>query len=40
LVTEPNNALIKQYIALLETEGVKLTFTRDSIEEIAGLPVT
>ncbi|MEW5785557.1 MAG: ATP-dependent protease ATPase subunit HslU [Bacillota bacterium] len=35
ILTEPNNALIKQYSALLETEGVKLTFTRDSIEEIA-----
>lgn len=36
ILVEPNNALIKQYIALLETEGVKLTFTRDAIEEIAG----
>ena len=36
ILTEPNNALIKQYIALLETEGVSLTFTQDSIEEIAG----
>jgi ATP-dependent HslUV protease ATP-binding subunit HslU len=35
ILTEPNNALIKQYKALLETEGVKLTFTGDSIEEIA-----
>ncbi len=35
ILTEPNNALIKQYTALLETEGVKLTFTTESIEEIA-----
>ncbi|MFO7951243.1 MAG: ATP-dependent protease ATPase subunit HslU [Bacillota bacterium] len=35
ILTEPSNALIKQYKALLETEGVKLTFTEDSIEEIA-----
>ncbi len=35
ILTEPNNALIKQYKALLETEGVSLTFTEESIEEIA-----
>lgn len=35
ILTEPGNALIKQYKALLETEGVKLTFSRESIEEIA-----
>ena len=35
ILTEPSNALIKQYKALLETEGVKLTFTEDSIGEIA-----
>jgi ATP-dependent HslUV protease ATP-binding subunit HslU len=35
ILTEPNNALIKQYKALLETEGVKLTFNSESIEEIA-----
>ncbi len=35
ILTEPSNALIKQYKALLETEGVKLTFTEDAIEEIA-----
>lgn len=35
ILTEPNNALIKQYKALLETEGVKLTFNIESIEEIA-----
>jgi ATP-dependent HslUV protease ATP-binding subunit HslU len=35
ILTEPHNALIKQYTALLETEGVKLKFTEDAIEEIA-----
>ncbi len=35
ILTEPKNALVKQYKALLETEGVKLTFTEDSISEIA-----
>jgi ATP-dependent HslUV protease ATP-binding subunit HslU len=35
ILTEPRNALIKQYIALLETEGVKLTFQSDAVEEIA-----
>ena len=35
ILTEPKNALIKQYEALLETEGVHLKFTADAIEEIA-----
>jgi len=35
ILTEPENALIKQYTALLETEGVILNFTEDSIKEIA-----
>ena len=35
ILTEPKNALIKQYIALLETEGVKLTFTEDAVQAIA-----
>ena len=33
----PKNALIKQHTALLETEGVKITFTDDGIEEIANI---
>jgi ATP-dependent HslUV protease ATP-binding subunit HslU len=37
ILMEPENALIKQYIALLGTEGVKITFTEDAIDEIAGL---
>jgi ATP-dependent HslUV protease ATP-binding subunit HslU len=35
ILVEPNNALLKQYIALLETEGVKAEFTEDAVEEIA-----
>jgi ATP-dependent HslUV protease ATP-binding subunit HslU len=35
ILTEPNNALIKQYIALLETEGVVLEFSEDAIDEIS-----
>ena len=37
ILTEPENALTKQYTALLATEGVELSFTPDAIEEIAGL---
>jgi len=35
ILTEPKNALIKQYMALLETEGVKLSFTEDAVATIA-----
>ncbi len=35
ILTEPKSSLTKQYIALLETEGIKLEFTTDSLEEIA-----
>lgn len=35
ILTLPQNALIKQYAALLETEGVKIEFTDDGIAEIA-----
>jgi ATP-dependent HslUV protease ATP-binding subunit HslU len=35
ILTEPENALIKQYKALLETEGVRVEFTEDAIDEIA-----
>jgi len=35
ILQEPQNALIKQYVALIETEGIKIHFTDDSIEEIA-----
>src|ERR1700684_3133412 len=35
ILTEPKNALIKQYIALRETEGLKLNITEDAVETIA-----
>jgi ATP-dependent HslUV protease ATP-binding subunit HslU len=35
ILTEPKNALIKQYAALLETEDVQLNFGADAVEEIA-----
>ncbi len=35
ILTEPENALIKQYTALLSTEGVTITFDKDAIREIA-----
>jgi ATP-dependent HslUV protease ATP-binding subunit HslU len=35
ILTEPKNALIKQYVALLETEGVKLNITEDAVDAIA-----
>ncbi len=37
ILTLPQNALIKQYTALMETEGVKLQFSEGAIEEIAGI---
>lgn len=37
ILTEPENALIKQYKALLETEGLQIDFTEDSIDEIADI---
>jgi ATP-dependent HslUV protease ATP-binding subunit HslU len=37
ILQEPRNALIKQYTALLATEGLKLRFTRDAIREISRL---
>ena len=35
ILTEPKNALIKQYVALLDTEGVKLNFSEDAIAALA-----
>ena len=37
ILTEPKNALIKQYEALLETEGVHLKFAEDAVQEIAAI---
>ena len=35
ILTEPRNALIKQYQAMMDTEGVKIEFTADAIDSIA-----
>lgn len=37
ILTEPQNALLKQYEALMATEGIKIKFTKDAVEEIADL---
>jgi ATP-dependent HslUV protease ATP-binding subunit HslU len=37
ILTEPENALIKQYRALLNTEAIRLTFTLEAVKEIAAL---
>jgi ATP-dependent HslUV protease ATP-binding subunit HslU len=37
ILTEPKNALVKQYQALLATEGVHLVFSEDAIDEIADM---
>lgn len=40
ILTEPENALIKQYIALMKTEGIDLQFEDGAIEEMAAIAVT
>jgi ATP-dependent HslUV protease ATP-binding subunit HslU len=35
ILKEPKSALVKQYMALLETEGIKLVFSDDAIQEVA-----
>ncbi|WP_308639237.1 ATP-dependent protease ATPase subunit HslU [Paenibacillus silvisoli] len=37
ILTEPKNALTKQYTALLETEGITITFSDDAIRELASI---
>jgi ATP-dependent HslUV protease ATP-binding subunit HslU len=39
ILTEPRNALIRQYVELLGTEGVRLSFTGDAIEAVAELAI-
>jgi ATP-dependent HslUV protease ATP-binding subunit HslU len=39
ILTETEASLIKQYIALMNTEGVKLSFTDDAIDSLAGIAV-
>jgi ATP-dependent HslUV protease ATP-binding subunit HslU len=40
ILTEPRNALVKQYVALMDTEGITLTFTDDAIRRIADFAQT
>jgi ATP-dependent HslUV protease ATP-binding subunit HslU len=40
ILTEPRSALVKQYVALMDTEGIALTFTNDAIECIADFAAT
>jgi ATP-dependent HslUV protease ATP-binding subunit HslU len=37
ILTEPANALLKQYVALLRTEGITLSFTDDAVNELADI---
>jgi ATP-dependent HslUV protease ATP-binding subunit HslU len=37
ILTEPKNALQRQYISMMQTEGIELTITDDAIDEIAAL---
>ncbi|CAM4248912.1 ATP-dependent protease ATPase subunit HslU [Paenibacillus tarimensis] len=37
ILTEPKNALTKQYTALLETEGIRVEFSEEAIRELAGI---
>jgi len=39
ILTEPESALVKQYIAMMATEGVELVFEADAIDELAGIAV-
>jgi ATP-dependent HslUV protease ATP-binding subunit HslU len=39
ILTEPKSALTKQYVALMETEGIQLSFTPDGIAEMARMAV-
>ena len=39
ILTEPKACLIKQYVALMKTEGLDLEFTPDAIEAIADIAV-
>jgi ATP-dependent HslUV protease ATP-binding subunit HslU len=40
ILTEPRSALVKQYMALLATEGIELTFADDAVELIAEFAAT
>lgn len=40
ILTEPQNALVKQYKALIATEGIRLEFTPEAVEEVAEIAVS
>jgi len=40
ILSEPQNALIRQYVELLKTEGVTLAFAQDAVEEVAEIAST
>jgi ATP-dependent HslUV protease ATP-binding subunit HslU len=40
ILVEPRNSLVRQYTALLETEGIELTFSEDAIDTIAQFAFT
>jgi len=40
ILIEPQNALLKQYVALLQTEGIEISFTEDAIDELAQIACT
>jgi ATP-dependent HslUV protease ATP-binding subunit HslU len=40
ILTEPRNSLIKQYVELIATEGIKVEFSKNSLEEIAKIAYT
>ena len=40
ILKEPKSALVKQYAALLETEGIKLSFSEDALEQVAHFAAT
>ncbi len=39
ILTEPESALVKQYVAMMATEGIELVFEQDGIEELASIAV-
>jgi ATP-dependent HslUV protease ATP-binding subunit HslU len=40
ILTEPDNALVKQYVSLMKSEGIEISFSEDAIEEIAAMSAT
>lgn len=40
ILTEPHNALTKQYMAMLETENISITFTEEAIHDLANVAAT